>query len=126
MTAEELRVEVARLVGWKHIQRCTRHLKPREDGVEWRGEDPNGDHTGGCTEHRLLPHYDTSLDAAHEACRALLVTHELADAFLHELQDIRVTSAIRAGGGPFGIYPFFATAAEICQALVATLGKGDA
>jgi hypothetical protein len=68
MTPEAQRIAIAEACGWKECERCTRQLKPKSDGVEIRGLDPTGDHTGGWKEYALLPDYLNDLNAAIFLC----------------------------------------------------------
>lgn len=75
MTPEAQRIAIAEACGWEQVCRCSRKLKKEPNGVEWRGMDPKGDHTGGATEHTFLPRYLSDLNAMHEAEKWMISTH---------------------------------------------------
>ncbi len=107
-----LRARVALLLGWR-----------REyfyGSSYWY--DPEGIFRGT---NIVLPPYDTSRDAAMEAVHALLVTREHWRAFLEHLE--AVTGARQQDDWVECIKrAVTATPAEICEALLAALGKGVA
>lgn len=73
MTTEQKRIKIAEACGWLDITRCTRRLKPAEDGVCVMGtKDPPS--INYAREYSFLPDYFNDLNACHQMEKML--THE--------------------------------------------------
>lgn len=112
LTDEELRVEVAKALGWTEICPCTEY----HWGEPWSGFDGR---LRGLPED--IPNFPNDLNACHEFAMAL--SNSDRQQFAHALQDVVNVEAERHGSEDL-FYELNANGRQRCIALLMTLKPG--
>lgn len=82
MTKDKIRIRLAKLDGYMEIQRCTRRLRPKEDGVEWMGTKDRPSINYSRT-YEILPEYTSDRNALFRLLEKLSI--ERMDRFCERL-----------------------------------------
>jgi hypothetical protein len=114
MTADERRIKVAELCGWKNT------ADPEYPGdTVWVAPNDRSPSSLGAAGYGLLPYYETDLNAMHEAEKIIIAKKVRRNQVVP--RGVYESMLIEATGG----FAWRATAAQRAEAFVLTLGSGE-